>query len=96
MTTAHLTAERPDTLDLLRRDQSQLGAALGQAGLDAGKTNLQFSLSQNPFTRQDSGAGGTPAYTPAADGDEAADAVAPVATAAYRATLAPQGLNIIV
>lgn len=96
-TTAHLTAERADTLDLLRRDQGQLGAALSEAGLDAGKTNLQFSLSQNPFTRQDTGAGsGAPSYAAAGDNDDAADPVAPVATAAYRTTLAPQGLNIIV
>jgi len=95
---ARLTVERPETLDLLRRDAGQLGQALSQAGLDAGKTNLQFSLSQNPFTRQDGGSAGS-TYAPAAEADDdAADTVAPVAgtTTVYRGSVAASGLNLFV
>ena len=50
---ARLTVERAETLDLLQRDQRALERALAQAGLDASKTNLEFSLKQNPFAGQD-------------------------------------------
>ena len=46
---ARLTVERSETLDLFQRDQRSLERALTQAGLDSGKTNLEFSLKQNPF-----------------------------------------------
>jgi flagellar hook-length control protein FliK len=97
---AHLTVERPDTLDLLRRDAGALGQALTQAGLDAGKTNLQFSLSQNPFTRQDGRpdpGGYSPPSPPAPTTGGAADpAVSPAITTVYRGTASPSGLNIFV
>ncbi|WP_158625916.1 flagellar hook-length control protein FliK [Arsenicitalea aurantiaca] len=47
---ARLTVERAETLDLLQRDQRALERALMQAGLDGTKTNLEFSLRQNPFS----------------------------------------------
>jgi flagellar hook-length control protein FliK len=95
---AHLSAERPDTLNLLRRDASTLNQALTQAGLDGGKTNLQFSLSQNPFTRQDgnpqAGTGSPPASD--GDGDTTAAAVLAPAITRYRGHAASSGLNIFV
>lgn len=50
---ARLTVERAETLDLLQRDARALERALSQAGLDSSRTNLEFSLKQNPFARQD-------------------------------------------
>lgn len=50
---ARLTVERADTLDLLQRDARALERALAQAGLDSNKTNLEFSLKDNPFAQKD-------------------------------------------
>lgn len=44
---AHLRVERPETLDLLRRDQRSLEQALGQAGFKTDSATLQFSLGDN-------------------------------------------------
>lgn len=44
---ARLAVERSETLDLLQRDQRALERALTDAGLDAGKTELEFSLGQH-------------------------------------------------
>ena len=97
---AHLSAERPETLDLLRRDAGALNQALTQAGLDGSKTNLQFSLSQNPFTRQDNNpqAQGQPASQAGSAGDNSAATPIPVAPAIslYRGHMTSSGLNIFV
>ncbi len=50
---ARLTVEKSETLDLMQRDQRALERALQQAGLDSGKTSLEFSLKQNPFAGQE-------------------------------------------
>jgi len=50
---AHLVVERPETLDLLRRDATALQQALNNAGLQANADSLSFSL-------RDSNAGGQP------------------------------------
>lgn len=42
--TSHLTVDKPETLDLLRRDAPQLQRALEDAGLKTGDSGLQFSL----------------------------------------------------
>lgn len=47
----HLVVERPETLELLQRDQRGLEKALQEAGLQSDKGSLQFSL------RQDGGQG---------------------------------------
>ena len=97
---AHLTVERSDTLDLLKRDQSQLGQALTQSGLDSSKTNLQFSLSQNPFTRQDNGsANGNGGFGSGSDTDDdtgigTIDASQSVSV--YAGTASSSGLNLFV
>ena len=53
--TSHLVVDRPDTLDLLRRDSTGLERALQDAGLKTSYNGLQFSLrdqtmNQNPNT----------------------------------------------
>jgi len=42
----HLTVDRPETLDLLRRDAQSLERALQQSGLKTSDGNLEFSLRQ--------------------------------------------------
>lgn len=51
---AHLTADQPQTLDLLQKDSTNLTRALRDAGLDVSQNGLNFSLRQQT---QDSGAG---------------------------------------
>ena len=41
---AHLTADHPDTLNLLQKDSSILSRALREAGLDVSRDGLNFSL----------------------------------------------------
>lgn len=45
--TARMVVERAETLDLLQRDARALERALQQAGLNAERANLQFSLKQD-------------------------------------------------
>ncbi|KZL18006.1 Flagellar hook-length control protein FliK [Pseudovibrio axinellae] len=57
---AHLVVERPETLELLQKDQRGLEKALQEAGVESEKSSLQFSLrqegggSQNQFADQNS------------------------------------------
>jgi chemotaxis protein MotD len=44
---AHLTAEQPQTLDLLQKDSTNLTRALRDAGLDVSQDGLNFSLRQH-------------------------------------------------
>lgn len=95
---ATMTVDRSETLDLMQRDRTHLERALAQAGLDAGKTNLEFSLRQNPFSQPQQGNGGGgnpgPTYRSAASGSEATEP-APVAPATlYRLGVSPTGVNI--
>jgi flagellar hook-length control protein FliK len=92
---ARLTVEKAETLDLMQRDQRALERALQQAGLDGAKTNLEFSLKQNPFSGQqgqDGGNGRNPTF-----GDETADAddTPPPTVNLYRGSLSASGVNII-
>lgn len=41
---AHLTVEKPETLELLQRDARALQQALNNAGLNADENSLNFSL----------------------------------------------------
>jgi flagellar hook-length control protein FliK len=43
---AHLIADKPETLSLLRQDQAQIHRILSQAGLDADDASLSFDLRQ--------------------------------------------------
>lgn len=51
--TSHLRVERPETLDLLRRDAPALERALQQAGLKTSDNGLQFSLRDQAFSQRD-------------------------------------------
>jgi len=97
---ARLTVERPETLDLMQRDQRALQQALQQAGLDGTKTNLEFSLRQNPFAQQGGmgeGRGDQSAFNSRGDsfagGD---DTAAEAATTTYRGSASASGLNLFV
>jgi flagellar hook-length control protein FliK len=94
---ARLTVEKAETLDLMQRDQRGLERALQQAGLDGAKTNLEFSLKQNPFSGgqqgQNGGDGGSLLF-----GDEVAadaDDTPPPTVNLYRGNLSASGVNII-
>lgn len=92
---AKLTVEKAETLDLMQRDQRALERALQQAGLDQSKTNLEFSLKQNPFAGdQNQGSGSEQAGSGNQDSGEEADAPVPAVTL-YRGNLSASGLNII-
>lgn len=97
---ARMTVERPETLDLLQRDQRSLQQALQQAGLDTSKTNLEFSLRQNPFAQQGGmgdGRGDQSGFNGRGDsfagGD---DTTAEAATTTYRGTASASGVNLFV
>ncbi len=51
--TSRLVVDRAETLDLLRRDASQIERALQQAGLKTGDNSLEFSLRGHAFGRDD-------------------------------------------
>jgi flagellar hook-length control protein FliK len=53
--TSRLVVERAETLDLLKRDASELQRALQQAGLKTSDNALQFSLRQQTLAHHDSG-----------------------------------------
>jgi flagellar hook-length control protein FliK len=99
---ARLTVDRPETLDLFQRDRQSLERALAQAGLDAGKTNLEFSLRQNhqnPFSgmmggdqrQQQFGNRNAPRFS-LNDNDEIA---AMPAVTLYRGLASAGGVNIV-
>ncbi|HEY0918562.1 flagellar hook-length control protein FliK, partial [Devosia sp.] len=97
---ARMTVERAETLDLMQRDHRALERALAQAGLDGARTNLEFSLRQNPFARDGGGDGrerGTGFAGPAggegsAAGEDASEAVRTL----YRGSLRAGGINLFV
>ncbi|GHB30057.1 hypothetical protein GCM10007094_18080 [Pseudovibrio japonicus] len=55
---AHLMVERPETLELLQRDQRGLEKALQDAGVESGKSSLEFSLGRGGGGSQGSEAEG--------------------------------------
>lgn len=97
---ARLTVERPETLDILQRDARALERALSQAGLDSSRTNLEFTLKQNPFSGQDGQfAGGDEhnSHSPFAgdDGDEPMAAANIPGAMMYSGTASPGGINML-
>ena len=100
---ARLVVEKAETLDLMQRDQRGLERALHQAGLDSAKTNLEFSLKQNPFAGQqgqfDEGKGesGQAGGLSANDNGSGAGEVeeTPPMVNLYRGALQASGVNII-
>lgn len=99
---ARLTVEKAETLDMMQRDQRGLERALQQAGLDSSKTNLEFSLKQNPFSSggqqgYEGGQGRQPGQQSAqgnGSGSDADEAPAPTVSL-YRASLTASGINIV-
>jgi len=95
---ARLTVERAETLDLFQRDQRSLERALAQAGLDSSKTNLEFSLRQNPFANMSGDQrssqqhfSGNPRFMAA---EQNASAPTP-SISLYRGTASAGGVNIL-
>jgi len=95
--TARMVVERAETLDLLQRDARVLERALQQAGLNADRANLQFSLKQD-------GQGAGQSFEQQGRGNETAgstdlnstlDEQARLSeTTVYRGTTGPGGLNL--
>ena len=95
---ARMTVERAETLDLMQRDQRSLERALAQAGLDSGKTSLEFSLRQNPFARDGQGQqqdGHNPFLRDSNPGADEATEIA-TTTAQYRGLASASGVNLFV
>jgi flagellar hook-length control protein FliK len=97
---ARMFVERPETLDLMMRDQRALQQALQQAGLDTSKTNLEFSLRQNPFAgsggdMSQGGGNGQPGFGPygAPAADESTELAAQTL---YRGSASASGVNLFV
>ncbi len=55
----HMIADRPDTLDMLRKDTAGLERALQDAGLKTSDNSLQFSLRDQQTNQQQSNNGGS-------------------------------------
>jgi flagellar hook-length control protein FliK len=98
---ARLTVDRLDTLDMFQRDRGSLEKALSQAGLDTGKTNLEFSLRQNPFAGMSGGnqrSGASPQQPrfsfAAPSGSDTTTALASVTL--YRGIASAGGVNLFV
>jgi len=69
--TTRLVVDRAETLDLLRRDASQLERALQQAGLKTSDNALEFSLRQQGFAQNDQPQDGHSARITVSDDDPA-------------------------
>jgi len=95
--TARLVVERAETLDFLQRDARALERALQQAGLNADRANLQFSLKQD-------GQGSNPDFGNQGKQDDISNSAGLDAIAedqsdmsdpsVYRGTTGPGGLNL--
>jgi flagellar hook-length control protein FliK len=85
---AHLTADQPQTLDLLQKDSTSLTRALRDAGLDVSQDGLNFSLRQQANGQDGGNAGNNgPRGTTRAFSLTATTSIE--ATAASAATRAP-------
>jgi hypothetical protein len=81
---AHLVVERPETLDMMMRDQRNLERSLANAGLDVGSSGLQFSL-RGDGDRRGSDQPPPPVVTTSAE-EDAAPVVPEIAAIAYRSS----------
>lgn len=95
---ARMTVERAETLDLMQRDHRALERALAQAGLDSSKTNLEFSLRQNPFAREDGGDGRGKGSNFGGGGETAdlGEATPDITQTLYRGSASASGVNLFV
>lgn len=86
-------AERPETLDMVRRHADTLSAALEEAGYD--KINLSFGRDTGGFERGSDRPGNARADDSGADAHkDAVDDAHPMAGAPGRAIVATDGLDI--
>jgi len=92
---ARLTVEKAETLDLMQRDQRGLEKALQQAGLDGAKTNLEFSLKQNPFSGGQQGQNGSGRQSFFGDEGRDTEEAPPPTVNLYRGSLSASGVNLI-
>lgn len=93
---ARLTVERPETLDLMQRDQRALHQALQQAGLDSSRANLEFSLRQNPFAGEGFDQGHQQGRTGRGNGPASADTGSEPVPEIYRGAASAGALNLFV
>lgn len=94
--TARLTVEKPETLDMMQRDQKGLERALQQAGLDGAKTNLEFSLKQNPFSGgNQQGRDAREQFFGNGPASAEPEATPPPTISLYRGSLSASGVNIL-
>jgi flagellar hook-length control protein FliK len=100
---ARLTVERSETLDMFQRDRGSLEKALTQAGLDGAKTNLEFSLRQNPFAgmmggdqRPGNGNPSGPRFSLTAEADDAITPSTIPSVTLYRGIASSGGVNLFV
>lgn len=95
--TARMVVERAETLDLLQRDARALERALQQAGLNAERANLQFSLKQDGQNSspnfENSGRDNDGSKTANSD-QQLEDETQLGTTTTYRGTAGPGGLNM--
>jgi len=95
---ARLTVERAETLDLLQRDARALERALAQSGLDSARTNLEFSLKQNPFNQQNNQGHNDDGILQAGADDigntEKAEHETARMAQLYRGTISPDSVNL--
>lgn len=90
---AKLIVERPETLDMMQRDQRALERALQQAGIDAHRATLEFSLKQNDQHANRDGNPFDRAEASLESDDTTSDPVPQVTL--YRGTHQASGLNIL-
>jgi flagellar hook-length control protein FliK len=91
---ARLTVDKAETLDLLQRDHRSLERALAQAGLDAERTSLEFSLRQGGGGRQEGGEHLPRGFAGlSGDSDTDGKALPPPAITLYRGTASAGGID---
>jgi flagellar hook-length control protein FliK len=92
--TSHITADRPDTLQLLQSQQPQIQQALDQSGLQTADNGLQFSLRDQSFAGQNNNGGNAQQQTTAQLVVPDADLPAVQSTQAYTRLNLRSGLDI--
>jgi flagellar hook-length control protein FliK len=92
--TSHITADRPDTLQLLQSQQPQIQQALDQSGLQTADNGLQFSLRDQSFAGQNNNGGNAQQQTTAQLVVPDADLPTVQSTQAYTRLNLRSGLDI--
>lgn len=93
---AHLTVERPETLDLMMRDARSLEKALAETGLNLGKESLSFSLKDQNNANPQSDTPSEDAASEAAEQTEDETAAGTTADTGIRGYITDSGVDISV